>query len=72
MVALAGLRAQPGEDPPVLEVAEAVLDGRAGGGQGLVSLPLGGSGLAGPGGFVAGDDDRVFGVGVQAREPEAG
>jgi hypothetical protein len=49
--------AEPGEDPPVLEVAEAVLDRGAGGGQGLVSLALGGGRLGGPGGFVAGDDD---------------
>jgi hypothetical protein len=27
---LAGVEAEPGEDPPVLEVAEAVLDGGAG------------------------------------------
>jgi hypothetical protein len=36
-----GVEAEAGEDPPVLEVAEAVLDWGAGGGQGLVSLPLG-------------------------------
>ena len=60
------------DDPPVLEVAEAVLDWGAGGGQGLVSLSLGGGGLAGPGGFVSGDDDRVVRVGVQAGEPEVG
>jgi hypothetical protein len=53
-----GVEAQAGEDPPVL-VAEAVLDGGARGGQGLVSLPLGGCGLAGPGGFVAGDGHFV-------------
>ena len=64
--------AQPGEDPPVLEVAEAVLDGCAGGGQGLAGLALGGCGLAGPGGFVAGDDDGVAGAGVQAGEAEVG
>jgi hypothetical protein len=39
---LGGVEAEAGEDPPVLEVAEAALDGCAGGGQGLVSLPLGG------------------------------
>lgn len=61
---LGGVEAEPGDDPPVLEVAEAVLDGGAGGGQGLVSVPLGGSGLAGRGGFPAGDDDGVLGVGV--------
>jgi hypothetical protein len=49
-----------------------VLYGRAGSGQGLVGLALGGGRLAGPGGFVAGDDDRVFGVGVQAGEAEVG
>ena len=49
-----------------------MLDGGAGGGQGLVGLALGGGGLAGPGGFVAGDDDRVVGVGVQAGEAEVG
>lgn len=69
---LGGAEAQAGEDPPVLEVAEAVLDGGAGGGQGLVSLSLGGGRLGGPGGFVSGDDDGVFGVGVQAGEAEAG
>jgi hypothetical protein len=69
---LGGIEAQPGEDPPVLQVAEAVLDGRAGGGQGPVSLPLGGGGLAGRGGFPAGDDNRVAGIGVQAGEPEVG
>jgi hypothetical protein len=56
----------------VLEVAEAVFDGCAGGGHGLVGLALGGGGLAGPGGFVGGDDDRVVGVGVQAGEAEVG
>jgi hypothetical protein len=66
---LGGAEAEAGEDPPVLEVAEAVLDGGAGCGQGLVSLPLGRGELAGPGGFPAGDDDRVVGVGVQAGEP---
>src|SRR5512135_414983 len=69
---LAGVQAETGEDPPVLEVAEAVLDRGAGGGQGLVGVPLGGGGLAGGGGFPAGDDDRVAGVGVQAGEPEVG
>jgi hypothetical protein len=69
---LAGVEAEPGEDPPVLEVAEAVLDRGAGGGQGLAGLPLGGGGPAGPGGFVPGDDDRVAGAGVQTGEPEAG
>ena len=69
---LAGVEAQPGEDPPVLEVAEAVLDGSAPGGQGLAGLALGGSGLAGPGGLVAGDDDGMFGAGVQAGEAEVG
>jgi hypothetical protein len=64
--------AEAGEDPPVLEVAEGVLDGGAGGGVGLVGLALGGGGPAGPGGFPAGDDDRVFGVGVQAGEAEVG
>ena len=49
-----------------------MLYGRAGSGQGLVGLALGGGRLAGPGGFVAGDDDRVFGVGVQAGEAEVG
>jgi hypothetical protein len=43
----------------VLEVAEAVLDGYASGGQGLDSLPLGGSRLAGRRGFPAGDDDGM-------------
>src|SRR5580700_1087482 len=71
VVALAGLEAQPGEDPPVLEVAEAVL-GWGAGGQGLVSLPMGGGELAGRGGLVAGDDDRIFGVGVQPGEAEVG
>jgi hypothetical protein len=56
----------------VLEVAEGVLDGGAGGGQGLVGLALGGGGSVGPGGLVAGDDDRVAGVGVQAGEAEVG
>ena len=69
---LVGAEAEPGEDPPVPEVAEAVLDGSAGGGQGLVSLSLGGGEFAGRGGLVAGDDDRVFGVGVQAGEAEVG
>jgi hypothetical protein len=69
---LAGAEAEAGEDPPVLEVAEGVLDGCAGGGQRLVGVPLGGGGLAGPGGFVAGDDDRVFGAGVQAGEAGVG
>src|SRR6516162_5939527 len=69
---LGGAEAEAGEDPPVLEVAEAVLDGSAGSGQGLVSVPLGGGGLAGPGGFPAGDDDRVVWVGVQAGEAEVG
>jgi hypothetical protein len=64
--------AEPGEAPPVLEDAEAVLDGGAGGGQGLVRMPLGGGGLAGPGGFVTDDDDRVAGVGVQAGEAGVG
>jgi hypothetical protein len=41
---LGGAEAQPGEDPPVLEVAEAVL-GWGAGGQGLVSLPMGGGEL---------------------------
>jgi len=38
----------------------------------LVGLPLGGGELACPGGLAAGNDDRVFGVGVQAGEPEVG
>ena len=33
---------------------------------------MGGGGLAGPGGLVAGDDDRVVRVGVQAGEAEVG
>jgi hypothetical protein len=45
-----------------------VLGGGAGDGQCLV----GGGGLAGPGGLVASDDDRVFGVGVQPGEAEVG
>jgi hypothetical protein len=69
---LAGVEAEASEAPPVLEVAEAVLDGRAGSGQGLVGLPLGGGRPAGPGGLVSGDDDRVVGVGVQAGEAEVG
>ena len=69
---LGGAEAEAGEDPPVLEVAEAVLDGGAGGGQGLVSVALGGGGLARRGGLVAGDDDGVFGAGVQAGEAEVG
>jgi len=69
---VSGAEAEPGEDPPVLEVAEAVLDGGAGSGQGLVRVSLGGDRLAGPGGFVSGDDDRVVRVGVQAGEPEVG
>ena len=69
---LGGAEAEPGEDPPVLEVAEAVLDGGAGSGQGLVGLALGGGGLAGRGCLVSGDDDGVAGVGVQAGEPEVG
>jgi hypothetical protein len=69
---LGGAEAEEGEYPPVLEVAEAVLDGGAGGGQGLVGVALGGGGLGGPGGFVAGDDDGVAGVGVQAGEAEVG
>ena len=36
-----GIEAEPGEDPPLLGVGEAVLDGGAGSGQGLVSVPLG-------------------------------
>ena len=64
---LAGIEAEAGEDPPVPEIAEAVLDRGAGGGQGLVSVPLGGSGLAGPGGLVAGDDDGMFGAGGPSR-----
>jgi hypothetical protein len=51
---LAGIAVEPGEDPPVLEVAEAVLDRGAGGGQDLVSLPLGGGGLAGCGDLAGG------------------
>jgi hypothetical protein len=43
----------------------------AGGGQGLVGLALGGGGLAVEGGFVAGDDDGVVGVGVQAVKPRS-
>jgi hypothetical protein len=39
---VSGAEAEPGEDPPVLEVAEAVLDGCAGSGQGLAGLVLGG------------------------------
>jgi hypothetical protein len=69
---LGGAEAEPGEDPPVLEVAEAVPDGCAGGGQGLVSVALGGSELARRGGLVAGDDDGIFGAGVQAGEAGIG
>jgi hypothetical protein len=69
---VSGAEAEPGEDPPVLEVAEAVLDWGAGGGQGLVRVSLGGGGLPGSGGFVSGDDDRVVRVGVEAGEPEVG
>ena len=69
---LGGVEAEPGEDPPVLEVAEAVPGRGAGGGRGLAGVPLGRGRLAGRGGFPAGDDDRVFGAGVQAGEPEAG
>ena len=50
---LAGVHAQAGEDPPVLEVAEAVPGWGAGGGLRLVGVPLGGGELAGPGGFAA-------------------
>jgi hypothetical protein len=35
-------------------------------------VALGGGELAGPGGLVAGDDDRVVRVGVQAGESEIG
>jgi hypothetical protein len=49
-----------------------VLDGSTRGGQGLAGVMLGGGGLAGPGGFAAGDDDRVAGVGVQAGESQVG
>lgn len=71
IVALPGFRRRQVRIP-VLEVAEAVLDGGAGGGQGLVGLALGGGGFAVEGGFVAGDDDGVVGVGVQAGEAEVG
>lgn len=66
-----GVEAEPGDDAPVLEVAEAVLDGGAGGGQGLVGVPLGGGELPARGSLAAGDD-RVIRVGVQAGEPEVG
>jgi hypothetical protein len=69
---VSGAEAEPGGNPPVLEVAEAVLDWGAGGGQGLVRVSLGGGGLPGSGGFVSGDDDRVVRVGVEAGEPEVG
>jgi hypothetical protein len=59
---LAGIDADTGEAAPVLEVAEAVLDGSAGSGQGLAGLAPGGSGLAGPGGFVPGCFDASLGL----------
>jgi len=71
-VALAGLRRSRVRVRQFLRSLEAVLDGCAGGGQGLVSLALGGCGLAGPGGFVSGDDDGVAGAGVQAGEAGVG
>src|SRR4051794_17203740 len=42
---LAGVGAEAGEDPPVLEVADAVPGGGAGGGQRLVGVLLGGVSL---------------------------
>jgi hypothetical protein len=66
---LGEVEAEPGEDPPVREVAEAVLDGCAGGGQGLVCLPLRGGGLAGPGGFPAGEAEVGEGAEPGSTQP---
>jgi hypothetical protein len=53
-------------------VGEAVLDGGASGGDDPVGGLLAGGEFAGAGGPVAGDDDRVVGVVVEAEEAQVG
>lgn len=71
---MGGVGAEIGEDPPVLEVGEAVFDRGASGGQDAVRLLLPGGQLAVAGGLEAGDDDQVVGgVGlVHAEEAQVG
>jgi hypothetical protein len=61
-----------GEDAPGFQVGEAVLDRGAFGADQLVDLLVGGGEGLVAGGFAAGDDDRVVGIGVQADEAEVG
>lgn len=67
---MAGVSAELGEDPPVLEVGEAVLDWRASDGEHSVGVLLTSSQLVGTAGMEARDDHRVAHVVVQAAESE--
>lgn len=67
---MGGVGAELGEDPPVLEVGEAVLDRCASDGEYAVGFLLAGSELVGAAGVVAGNDHGVEYVVVQAAEAE--
>jgi hypothetical protein len=67
-----GVHADFGQDAPVLQVREAVLDGCAFAADQPVDLLLGGGEWPAAGGFAAGDDDGVVGVIVQTDEAEVG
>lgn len=65
-----GVGAELGEDPPVLEVGEAVLGRCTSDGEDSVGFLLAGCELVGAAGGVAGDDHGVEDVVVQATESE--
>lgn len=67
---MGGVGAELGEDPPVLEVGEAVLDRCPSDGENAVSGLLAGGELVSAAGVEAGDDHRVEYVVVQAAETE--
>jgi hypothetical protein len=60
------------QNPPVLQVREAVFDGSEGCGAGLVGVLLSGGEPAVAGGLEAGDDDGTARIVVQTDEAEAG
>lgn len=70
---MADVQAHLGQDAPVLQVGEAVLGAGAFAADQRVGLFLRGGRLGAPGGFGAGDDDRVVvGVVVEADEAQVG